>query len=67
MATRTVIFGFIRVKTMANFRKGTWKLRENIRCIVGGEIITNIKTHYLHQQPKKFHRRTMNVPESDAR
>ncbi len=30
------------------------------------EIITNIKTHYLHQQPKKFHRRAMNVPESDA-
>ncbi len=46
MATRTMIFGFIRVKTMANFHKGTWKLREKIRCVVGGEIITNIKTRY---------------------
>ncbi len=39
-------FCFIRVKTMANFRKGTWKLRENIRCVVVGEMITNIKTRY---------------------
>ncbi len=38
MATRTMIFGFIRVKTMADFRKGTWKLRENIRCVGGVEI-----------------------------
>ncbi len=35
MATGTMIFGFIRVKTMANFRKRTWKLRGNIRCVVG--------------------------------
>ncbi len=28
-------FWFIRSKTMANFRKGTWKVRENIRRIVG--------------------------------
>ncbi len=35
-----------RVKTMANFHKGTWKLWENIRCVVGGEIITDIKTRY---------------------
>ncbi len=46
MAIRTTIFGFIRVKTMANFHKGIWKLRENIRHVVGGEIITNIKTCY---------------------
>ncbi len=31
---------------MANFHKGTWKLWENIRCVVGGEIITDIKTRY---------------------
>ncbi len=28
---------------MANFQKGTWKLGENIRYVVDGEIITNIK------------------------
>ncbi len=39
-------FFCVRIKTMANFRKGTWKLRENIRCVGGGEIITDIKTHY---------------------
>ncbi len=39
-------FGFIRVKNMANFRKGTWKLRENFRLVGGGEIITDIKTRY---------------------
>ncbi len=44
---------------MANFRKGTWKLRENIRC-VGGEIISDIKTRYYPQNPKTFHR-IMNV------
>ncbi len=48
-----MIFGFIYVKTMANFRKGTWKLRENIKLVGGGEIISDIKTR---QQPKKFHR-----------
>ncbi len=42
MATRAMIFGFIRVKIMANFQKGTWKLGENIRYVVDGEIITNI-------------------------
>ncbi len=31
-------FGFIPVKTMADFRKGTCTLRENIRCVGGGEI-----------------------------
>ncbi len=36
----------ISVKTMANFPEGTWKLRENIRCVGGGEIITDIKTCY---------------------
>ncbi len=50
MATRTIIFylffGFISVKTMANFRKWTWKLGENIRCVGGGEIITDIKARY---------------------
>ncbi len=46
MATITMIFGFIPVKTMANFRKGTYKLRENIRCVGDGEIITDIKTLY---------------------
>ncbi len=46
MTTSTRIFGFIRVKTMANIRKGIWTLREIIRCVVAGEIITNIKTRY---------------------
>ncbi len=32
---------------MANFRKGTWKLGENIRCVGGGEIITDIKTKHV--------------------
>ncbi len=31
---------------MANFRNGKWKLGENIRCVGGGEIITDIKTRY---------------------
>ncbi len=31
---------------MANFHKWTWKLRENIRCFGGGEIITDIKKRY---------------------
>ncbi len=35
MATRTMIFSFIRSKTMANFCKGTWKVKENI-SVVGG-------------------------------
>ncbi len=41
-ATRIKIFGFIRSKTTAYFRKGTWKLSENIKC-VGGKIL-DIKT-----------------------
>ncbi len=45
MAARTMIFGFIRDKTMANFRKGTWKLTENI-SVGGGEMISDIKTRY---------------------
>ncbi len=45
---------------MANFHKWTWKLRENIRCVGGGEIITDIKTCYEPQNPNKFHR-IMNV------
>ncbi len=36
LATRTVMFGFVRSKTMASFCKGTWKVRENIICVVGG-------------------------------
>ncbi len=39
MATRTTHFCFIRSKTMANFRKGTLKLRENIRCVGVGEVL----------------------------
>ncbi len=35
---------FIRDKT--NFHKLTWKLGENIRCVGGGEINTDIKTRY---------------------
>ncbi len=48
MAIRPMIFFFFffRVKTMTNFRKGTWKLGENIRCVGGGEIIFDIKTGY---------------------
>ncbi len=49
MATRTIIFGFIRVNTMVNLCKGTWKLTENIKLVGGGEI-SDIKTR---QQPKK--------------
>ncbi len=41
-----MIFILFVLKTMANFRKGTAKLRENIRCFGGGEIITNLKTRY---------------------
>ncbi len=37
-----MVFGFIHVKTMGNFRKGIWKLRENIKLVCGGEIISNI-------------------------
>ncbi len=32
-----------KIVLMVNFRKGTWKLGENIRCVGGGEIITDIK------------------------
>ncbi len=49
-------FFIIHVKTMANVRKGTWNIGENIRCVGGGEIITDIKTCYYPQHPKKFHR-----------
>ncbi len=45
MATRTMIFGFIRVKTVASFRKEHGN-SENIRCVGDGEIITDIKTCY---------------------
>ncbi len=31
---------------MANFRKWTWNLGENIRRVGGGEIITDIKPRY---------------------
>ncbi len=41
MASRIMIFGFSRVKTMANFRKGTWN---RLLDVLGGEFITNIKT-----------------------
>ncbi len=44
---------------MANFRKWTWKLGDNITCIGGGEIITDIKTG-INLNPKKFHK-IMNV------
>ncbi len=40
------LFYFISVKTVTNFRKWTWKLRESIRCVGGAEIITDIKTYY---------------------
>ncbi len=53
MATRTMIF-FIGVKTMANFRKWTWKLGDNITCIGGGEIITDIKTGINLNTQKSF-------------
>ncbi len=51
MTTRTMIifnlFLFV-LKTMANFRKETWKFGKNIKCVCGGEIIkvTDIKTRY---------------------
>ncbi len=35
MATRTMIFGFIRVNTVANLSKGTWELGESIICVGG--------------------------------
>ncbi len=48
MATRTMIFFlllfiYIRVKTMANFRKGPWELRVNIRCIVVVKLLPTLK------------------------
>ncbi len=54
---------------MVNFRKGAWKLGENIRCVGGGEIITDIKkTRYYPQHPKKvLHDYECSLPESDAR
>ncbi len=52
MGTRTILnFLF-----MAKVCKGTWKIGENVRCIGGGEIITDIKTCYYPKHPKKFHR-----------
>ncbi len=52
MAARTIFFFLllflIRVKTMANFRKWTWKLGENIRCFGDGEIITDIKKNFIN-------------------
>ncbi len=75
MATRTIIFfiffwggggGVICVKTMANFHKWTLKLEENIRCVGGGEIITDIKT-LLTSTPKKVSQNyECSLPESDA-
>ncbi len=50
---------FVLLVFISNFRKGTWKLRENIRCVGGGEIRilpSYIKTRYKPQHPKKFHR-----------
>ncbi len=53
---------------MVNFRKGTWKLGENIRCVGGGEIITDIKKNtLLTSTPKKvLHDYECSLPESDA-
>ncbi len=62
-ATRITIFGFIRSKTTAHFRKGTWKLRENIRCVGGGEVldIKRFKSKVLQDYDE------FSLPQSDAR
>ncbi len=38
---------------MVNFHKGAWKLGENIRCVGGGEIITDIKKHVINLNTQK--------------
>ncbi len=38
---------------MVNFGKGAWKLGENIRCVGGGEIITDIKKHVINLNTQK--------------
>ncbi len=55
------MFSFFCVKTMANFCTGTWKLRENMRCIGGGEVITDINTLLL-TTAKKVSQDFINVP-----
>ncbi len=71
MAARTIflflLFFLIRVKTMANFRKGTWKLGENIRCFGDGEIITDIKKRYQPQHPKFNGIMSVALSENEAR
>ncbi len=53
---------------MVNFRKGAWKLGENIRCVGGGEIITDKKNTLLTSTPKKvLHDYECSLPESDTR
>ncbi len=67
MATRTMIFGFIRSKTMAGFRKGTWKVRENrlLYALLVVKLFLTLKHVININSQNKFHC-FMNVPESDA-
>ncbi len=60
MATRPMIFCFIHVKTMANFRRGTWKLRENITLVV-------VKLAIKSTAKKVSQACECSLPESDAR
>ncbi len=65
MATRTMIIGFIRCKTMAKFRKGTWKQRI-LDALVVVKLLPTLK-HVINVNNQKSFHRIMNVPESDAR
>ncbi len=56
-----MIFGFIHGKSMANFRKGTWKLRENTLLVV--KLLPTL----ISTAKKKFHvDYECSLPESDA-
>ncbi len=61
MAIRTNIFGFIRVKTMANFRKGTWNKLFDVSLVV--KLLPTLKHPtftLLTSTAKKKNHRTMN-------
>ncbi len=60
MATITMIF--FRVKTLANFLKGTWKLGENIRCIGGGEVMGVTTIYFGGDVPPPILEKYQSVP-----
>ncbi len=57
MATRTMIFIFLFVlKPWLTFIREHGTSERILDALGGGEIITDIKTCYQPQHPKKFHR-----------